>query len=393
MASRRWRLGVVLIVAVALIWTASSVLVQAIFAEYSFYRPFFLTYVANSLFIVLLPARALASRLGAQSKPSAARAGRADVRSAVIVAPIWFFANFTYNASLGLTSITSSTVIASSSSAFTFLLSLTLLREPYAHSSLAGVLLCWVGNAVTAWSDSGAASALGGAPPSGAADGGGTSPALGDALCLLSAILYAAYTVAIRRAAPADLSLFLGSLGATVALSLAPVVLALHASGVEALSALTPTIGALLVAKGLADNVLSDYLWARALLLTTPLVATIGLSLTVPLAMLADAVIPATWKSAARAARAPSPLGVAGACLVVGGFVAVSARRRAEDEPTAADKVAPSAENADGDGTPRGERDEPSCPRLLAGLRVPFLPSGSRRRPRDDGAGGWQNFN
>ena len=110
-------------------------------------------------------------------------------------------------------------------------------------------------------------------------------------------------------------------------------------------------------------------------------------------AMLADAVIPATWKSAARAARAPSPLGVAGACLVVGGFVAVSARRRAEDEPTAADEVAPSAENADGDGTPRGERDEPSCPRLLAGLRVPFLPSGSRRRPRDDGAGGWQNFN
>ena len=392
MASRRWRLGVALIVTVALIWTASSVLVQAIFAEYSFYRPFFLTYVANSLFIVLLPARALASRLGAQSKPSAARAGRADVRSAVIVAPIWFFANFTYNASLGLTSITSSTVIASSSSAFTFLLSLTLLREPYAHSSLAGVLLCWMGNAVTAWSDSVAASALGGAPPSGAADGG-TSPALGDALCLLSAILYAAYTVAIRRAAPADLSLFLGSLGATVALSLAPVVLALHASGVEALSALTPTIGVLLVAKGLADNVLSDYLWARALLLTSPLVATIGLSLTVPLAMLADAVIPATWKSAARAARAPSPLGVAGACLVVGGFVAVSARRRAEDEPTAAGEVAPSAENADGNGAPRGERDEPACPRLLAGLRVPFLPSGSRRRPRDDGDGGWQNFN
>ena len=36
------------------------------------------------------------------------------------------------------------------------------------------------------------------------------------------------------------------------------------------------------------NNVLSDYLWARAVVLTTPTVATVGLSLTIPLAFVSD---------------------------------------------------------------------------------------------------------
>ncbi|KAL3927141.1 MAG: hypothetical protein SGPRY_002963, partial [Prymnesium sp.] len=51
----------------------------------------------------------------------------------------------------------------------------------------------------------------------------------------------------------------------------------------------------LLLSKGLFDNVLSEYLWAHAVLLTSPSVATVGLSLTVPLAMLSDAILPSEW--------------------------------------------------------------------------------------------------
>lgn len=41
---------------------------------------------------------------------------------------------------------------------------------------------------------------------------------------------------------------------------------------------------------GLLDNVLSDYLWAKAVLLTTATVATAGLSIQVPLAAIVDSV-------------------------------------------------------------------------------------------------------
>jgi hypothetical protein len=36
------------------------------------------------------------------------------------------------------------------------------------------------------------------------------------------------------------------------------------------------------------DNVVADYLWARAVILTSPTVATVGLSLTIPLAFISD---------------------------------------------------------------------------------------------------------
>ena len=119
-------------------------------------------------------------------------------------------------------------------------------------------------------------------------------------LALLSAALYGAYTVLIRRAAPSapeqerrfNLRVMFGFIGLFNLVLLAPVVAVLHATGTEDLSPLTPTILGLIVFKGLADNVLSDLLWAQAILLTSPTVATVGLSLTVPLAMLADLITP-----------------------------------------------------------------------------------------------------
>lgn len=71
----------------------------------------------------------------------------------------------------------------------------------------------------------------------------------------------------------------------------------------------------LIIVKGLFDNVLSDFLWARAILLTSPTVATVGLSMTIPLAMLSDLVfkgLAPTWQV------------LLGSVLVTVGFVGVN---------------------------------------------------------------------
>jgi solute carrier family 35 protein F5 len=67
-----------------------------------------------------------------------------------------------------------------------------------------------------------------------------------------------------------------GFLGGFNAVCLLPMVLVMHYAGVESLDNLTVPIFFFIVMKGLFDNVLSDMLWARSIMLTSPTVATVG---------------------------------------------------------------------------------------------------------------------
>lgn len=189
--------------------------------------------------------------------------------------------------------------------------------------------------------------------------GDGTQNTLGgDALCLFAGFMYGVYCVALRRLLPDDdevsMPLFFGLLGSFNFIIFGGFVALFHFTGVEPLSALTGRAFGLIVVKGLVDNVISDYLWARAVLLTSPTVSTVGLSLTVPLAMLSDLIIhgvrplhppggcvPHTRSHAHTLTRTPlllvcplspllplqsvpSPLSAVGAVLVVGGFIGVN---------------------------------------------------------------------
>lgn len=141
-----------------------------------------------------------------------------------------------------------------------------------------------LGNILTVWKDSPSENAT-----------SFSMNALGDLLALVGAITYGLYTVAIRKGIPHDnymsVPLFFGYLGLFNAVFLFPVVVGLHYTDIESLSNLSWQIVFLLVVKGLFDNVLSDYLWARAVVLTSPTVATIGLSLTIPMAIFSDHVL------------------------------------------------------------------------------------------------------
>jgi len=58
--------------------------------------------------------------------------------------------------------------------------------------------------------------------------------------------------------------------------------------GVEPFSMPSKATLGLLTANGLIGTVVSDYLWARSVLLLSPLISTLGLSLTIPCSMLAQ---------------------------------------------------------------------------------------------------------
>ncbi|KAM5563133.1 hypothetical protein ABKV19_018021 [Rosa sericea] len=92
------------------------------------------------------------------------------------------------------------------------------------------------------------------------------------------------------------------------------VALVLHFSKLEPFYMLTWKQLGLIVGKGLLDNVLSDYLWAKAVLLTTTTVATAGLSIQVPLAAIVDTVT----------GHAPHFADYFGAVAVMIGFVGIN---------------------------------------------------------------------
>ena len=72
----------------------------------------------------------------------------------------------------------------------------------------------------------------------------------------------------------------------------------------------------LIFVSGFFDDVISDYLWARSILLTSPTVATVGLSLTIPMAGIVDffTTSPCTVSSSS----------LTGAIVVLIGFLIVS---------------------------------------------------------------------
>ena len=75
------------------------------------------------------------------------------IRMAVKIAPVWFVSNFFYNTSLAYTSITSSTVLASTGSLFTFLFAVSCGDERFTTPKLLGVILCFTGSVLTGLSD------------------------------------------------------------------------------------------------------------------------------------------------------------------------------------------------------------------------------------------------
>lgn len=87
------------------------------------------------------------------------------------------------------------------------------------------------------------------------------------------------------------------------------------------MTSLTGIVVGFMILNGLCNTVLSDYLWARAVILTSPTVATIGVSITIPLALVSDFLIHNVL---------PTLLSGLGASFVIIGFILVNITKEME---------------------------------------------------------------
>ena len=149
---------------------------------------------------------------------------------------------------------------------------------------------------------------------------GESHDAPGAALALGSAALYAAYAVQLKRWVPDESSLpmpyLFGLMGLSNSALMWPLFILLHLSGLERFAWPSKVAALEMALTALLGTVLSNMLLARAMLLASPVVATVGLSLSIPFAMASDAL---------RGRGRFSPVEIAGAACVWAGFGGIAA--------------------------------------------------------------------
>lgn len=361
----QWNLGIFFILLVAAMWTMGSLLTQYIYKDLDFKSPFVVTYVSTSLFVVYLPVWKIARHYlyikrghplypvkkeyslitdeindpliksennvewnrnengsdiinsedyeqGVASAKSTMYSHQEIFRISCVLAFLWFTSNLLYSYSLLWTSIASSTIISNLSGSFTLAFSYWVGLEQVTWSKIIGLLLCFIGVVLVTLQDS--------TSDDDSANRASTTQAtLGDIMAVCSAFGYGMYTAYLRYHVPNEelvsMQLILGYMGLICASLIWPFLLIVIYCHIDDVSNFSALIFAYLVFTGIFDYVVSDYLWARAIVLTTPTVATVGLSITIPMAFVADALLNGYDSSAL------SVYVVSGSILVMVGFV------------------------------------------------------------------------
>ncbi|KAG0788858.1 hypothetical protein G6F21_006915 [Rhizopus arrhizus] len=222
---------------------------------------------------------------------------------------LWFFANFTTNASLAYTTVGSSTILSSMSGLFTLGIGALFNVEKLNMIKFMAVLISFTGVILVSYSDHVSDSL----PYA-------TSPLIGDILALLGAVFYGCYTILLKLKIGSedriDMTLFFGFVGAFNILLLWPVLPLLDYFGLETFEIPTnSTLWIVIFLNAFIGTFLSDYLWLLSMLMTSPLVVTLGISLTTPLALMGDVLFKGII---------PNIQYSIGALLVVAGFLAVN---------------------------------------------------------------------
>lgn len=227
---------------------------------------------------------------------------------------VWFGANWAINAGLGLTSVASGTTIGSASGFFTLALGAALGVDRFTLPRLGAVCISALGVAAVTFADRDTATStitpaaefvLDGlwkrstvsstsSPSVGLMASKPPNAPMGDMLALLSAFLYSLYVMLLKTRIGSEdrisMPLMFGIVGAINVLCLWPFLPILHYTGIESFSLPpSPQIWAGILVN-MCITFVSDFIYLLAMLKSSPLITTLGLSLTIPLAVVIDAL-------------------------------------------------------------------------------------------------------
>ncbi|CAK9439274.1 uncharacterized protein LODBEIA_P34760 [Lodderomyces beijingensis] len=204
---------------------------------------------------------------------------------------LWFSANLVTNASLSYTSVASQTILSSTSSFFTLIIGYLVSVEQINKNKVAGILLSFAGVLIVTKVDT-------------ASDNPNNGPAtstflifIGNSLALVGALIYGVYTILLKlkistpnshKERNLNTHLFFGYVGLICLLGLWPILVILHITGVEKFELPQSSLMTEILITNAAITFISDFCWCNAVLLTSPLTVTVGLSMTIPLAMVGD---------------------------------------------------------------------------------------------------------
>jgi solute carrier family 35 protein F5 len=279
--------GFVLLGMVVVIWVLSGFLIQRILQPSEFNHPVTMTVLSVGLcgLLLLIPREFREPKHESAVKPLLKYENRDKSTQIVILGIIWLAGQLLYNMSLRHMSVSANTAVSSSSSVFTFLFSVLLLRG-YSITipavcalacSSAGVLV--IANLTTEGPETGSHSSV-----------------LGVVMALIACACYGLFTTLLKLYYPSDktmsvVSLF-GYLGMVAWAIGIPLIAFAHLTDIDPFSLPTSTrVISGIIANSLVGSVLSDILLAQSVLLLNPITVSIGLTFTMPFSSIIDSAV------------------------------------------------------------------------------------------------------
>lgn len=357
--NKRWTLGLLMLGLVIILWVLSSFLINLIFEDDSYRKPFFITYTNTAAFIFYLfpTAKAVVVNYKDTGRANVHRelimeeegTGSDSNRSVDMTSPLltnleagthanqkkrltlyetiklsaefcilWFTANLVTNASLAFTSVASQTILSTTSSFFTLFIGAICHVESLSKSKVLGSFISFVGIIMVTKSDSHQRYQRHIADVSGD-DNDAVQVLIGNLLALAGAVLYGVYSTLLKREVGdetrVNMKIFFGFVGLFNLLFLWPSLIVLDFFGWEPFSLPKDPKVVVIIFVNCLITFVSDFCWAKAMLLTSPLTVTVGLSITIPLAMFGDVIFKHKTMSA---------LYLFGATLILGSFFIIN---------------------------------------------------------------------